>query len=102
MDLASALLSQNPLHLFLSDADTNGDGIDRIDRVQQYSEKRTCITATPADDGDARYRRRDSSGVENASLGGAKERPSGLAIRQYDSLSDIGDLPDLQERPRVS
>uniref|UniRef100_A0A5K3FN57 Rho-GAP domain-containing protein n=1 Tax=Mesocestoides corti TaxID=53468 RepID=A0A5K3FN57_MESCO len=67
-----------------------------IDRVQQYSEKRTCITATSTSVGDPRFRRRDSSGVGEEE----EERISSLGCRQYDSLSEIADLPEVQDRSR--
>ncbi|KAL5967544.1 Rho GTPase-activating protein 20 [Taenia solium] len=68
----------------------------RIDRVQQYSEKRTCITATSADSSDSRFRRRDSSGMLE-SLQGPGERVYGILGRQYDSLSEIDDFSNAQE-----
>ncbi|VDD83541.1 unnamed protein product [Mesocestoides corti] len=69
-----------------------------IDRVQQYSEKRTCITATSTSVGDPRFRRRDSSGVGEEE----EERISSLGCRQYDSLSEIADLPEVQDRSRYT
>uniref|UniRef100_A0A0R3SL48 Myeloid leukemia factor 1 n=1 Tax=Hymenolepis diminuta TaxID=6216 RepID=A0A0R3SL48_HYMDI len=66
----------------------------RIDRVQQYSEKRTHITATDADL--ANFRRRDSSGAVQRGdppLPGGRHI-SGLLGRQYDSLSEMADLSD--------
>ncbi|VDK22895.1 unnamed protein product, partial [Taenia asiatica] len=68
----------------------------RIDRVQQYSEKRTCITATSADSSDSRFRRRDSSGILE-SLQGPGERIYGILGRQYDSLSEIDDFSNARE-----
>ncbi|VDM16338.1 unnamed protein product [Hydatigera taeniaeformis] len=72
----------------------------RIDRVQQYSEKRTCVTATPTDASDSRFRRRDSSGMVE-SLQGPAERICGILGRQYDSLSEIDDISSAQESSRT-
>ncbi|VDO08451.1 unnamed protein product [Rodentolepis nana] len=78
-------------------------GHHRIDRVQQYSEKRTHITATDADL--ANFRRRDSSGALQR---GDSSLPDGRHIsnllgRQYDSLSEMVDLSDGgQEKQQVS
>ncbi|KAM3182973.1 hypothetical protein ACTXT7_011278 [Hymenolepis weldensis] len=69
----------------------------RIDRVQQYSEKRTHITATNADLANlSNFRRRDSSGAvqgDDPPLSGGRHI-SGLLGRQYDSLSEMADLSD--------
>ena len=73
----------------------------RIDRVQQYSEKRTRITAAPAGLGDSR-RRRDSSGVAESPPECPGERYSGFLGRQYDSLSEMGDISEVQDTTRVS
>ncbi|KAH9280798.1 Rho GTPase-activating protein 20 [Echinococcus granulosus] len=64
---------------------------DHIDQVQQYSEKRTCITAAPAGATDVHLRRRDSSGMAK-SLQGASQSISDTLGRKYDSLSEMDDL----------